>query len=144
MEISQKVKELSLPFGKYVVVGGAMEAYGIRKAKDLDIVVTPDLLEDLIHQGWEVCECEKCLAMREGGEQKQILKKPGVDILSQYSWGKEYWADTEELIKNAVVIDGVSFVQIEELLKWKKAARREKDIKDIDLIERYLTERKNK
>lgn len=138
MEISKRVKEVGLPSGKYVVVGGAMEAYGIRDAKDLDIVVTPDLFEDLIKQGWEVCMCDKCKESWSQGETKRILKRPGVDILSGYSWKDIYEANTDELIQNANVIDGVAFVQIEELLKWKKAARREKDLKDVELIEEFI------
>jgi hypothetical protein len=46
------------------------------------------------------------------------------------------------LIKDATVIDGVPYVQLEELLKWKKVAAREKDLKDIVLIEKFLVKNK--
>ncbi|MEX0651862.1 MAG: hypothetical protein WD509_00220 [Candidatus Paceibacterota bacterium] len=40
MNIFERVKRLNFPFGEYVVVGGGvMEAYGLRNAGDLDIVV---------------------------------------------------------------------------------------------------------
>jgi len=138
MEISDKVRALSLPLGKYVVVGGAMEAFGIRKANDLDIVVTEDLFMELLQRGRKLCECEKCQAKRQRGSTDRILKGDGVDILSEYSCGDLYYADTNELIKNAAIIDGVPYVQLEELLKWKKASGREKDLKDIVLIEEFL------
>ena len=138
MEISDRVRALDLPLGKYVVVGGAMEAFGIRKAKDLDIVVTEDLFQELIKKGWKLCECEKCRTKQQQGSTDRILKGDGVDILSEFSCDDRYFADTDWLIKNAAIIDGVPYIQLEELMKWKKAAAREKDLKDIILIEEFL------
>jgi hypothetical protein len=41
LNIFEKVKELNLPFGKYVVVSsGVLDALGIRSASDVDIAVT--------------------------------------------------------------------------------------------------------
>jgi len=142
MNISDRVKALGLPVGKYVVVGGAMEAFGIRPANDLDIVVTEDLFNELQQKGWKLCECEKCQAEWQQGSTDRILKGDGVDILSEYSCGNLYYKDTGELIKDATVIDGVPYVQLEELLKWKKVAAREKDLKDIVLIEKFLVKNK--
>ena len=118
-----------------------MEAFGIRLANDLDIVVTEDLFGELMKQGWKLCECEKCQAKWQRGSTDRTLKGDGVDILSEYSCGDLYHADTGELIKNAAIVDGVPFVQLEELLKWKKAARREKDLKDVALLEEFLTKK---
>ena len=140
MEIADRVKSLGLPFGKYVVVGGAMEAFGIRKANDIDIVATEDLFHELMKKGWKLCVCEKCQKRYEEGSSDRMLKGDGVDVMSEYSYGAAYHADTDEIIKNAAIIDGVPFVQLEELLKWKKAARREKDLKDIKLIETFLAQ----
>lgn len=142
LSISEKVKQLNLPIGEYVVVGGAMEAHGIRKVNDIDIVVMPKLFDELIQKGWKVCRCDKCQAMRRAGTKKQILKSEGIDILSEYSWYDKYQADTEELVKNADIIDGIPFVQLKELLKWKKVADREKDRKDVELIEKFLRAQK--
>lgn len=139
--ISERVKILNLPLGKYVVVGGAMEAHGIRPANDIDIVVTEDLFEELIRKGWRVCECEKCRDRWKRGSQERILKSDGVDILSEYTWEDKYHADTGELIRDAEIIGGVPYVQLGELLKWKKAANREKDQKDVKLIEKFLQQR---
>lgn len=142
MTIAERVKALDFPFGEYVVVGGAMEAHGIRPAHDLDIVVTPALFESLIQDGWPVCTCEGCVTDQQNGSTRRMLKKPGVDILSDYSYKNEYRADTEELIRGADIIDGIPFVQLSELLKWKKAAAREKDLKDVVLLEEYIESKK--
>lgn len=144
LSVSQRVKKHNLPMGEYVVVGGAMEAHGIRKAKDLDIVVTSKLFGELIKKGWNVCECDKCKEKLKAGIKEQIIKRDGLDILSEYSWYDKYHADTTYLIKNADIVDGVPFVQLEELVKWKKACGRPKDIHDIELIEQYLASQKQK
>lgn len=136
--ISDRVKALNFPQGEYVVVGGAMEAHGIREASDLDIVVTESLFEQLIAEGWPVCECENCRIEWKNGSTRRMLKKPGVDILSDYSWKDLYNPDTAKLLKNADVIDGVPYVQLTELLKWKKVAGREKDLRDVALLEAFL------
>lgn len=145
--IAERVKELNLPFGEYVVVGGAMEAFGIRKANDIDVVVSEDLFNELVQKGekgddYRVCNCEDCEEIRQTGSKKRIIKREGVEIISEYSWKNAYRADTDTLIKNAHVIEGVPFVQLEELLKWKKAANREKDKKDVVLIEQFLLGKK--
>lgn len=131
MDIFVRVKRLNLPLGKYVVVGGAMEAHGIRMAKDIDIVAAPDLFQDLQGKGWKLAETRL-------GAVKFKLKGEGVDVFPDYSCGESYQADVVALIKNADVINGVPFVRLTELVKWKKAAGREKDLKDIGLIEHFL------
>lgn len=138
MNISERVKKLKLPFEKYVIVGGVMEAYGIRPAYDLDIVVSEDLFNDLRKQGWVLCECDKCKDKWAHGSTDKILKGDGVDILSEYSCGDKYYMSAEDLIRQAVIIDGVPYAPLEELLKWKKAANRPKDHEDVFLIEQFL------
>jgi len=133
MNIFQRVKQLGFPLGKYVVVGGVMEAYGIRQANDIDIVVANDLFHKLIQNGWVMCDCDACT-----NSSKKIIKGDGVDILSEYSCGEAYKANTEQLIKNADLIDGVPFIGLTELRKWKQVNGREKDLKDIKLIDAYL------
>lgn len=140
--IFERARQLDLPLGEYVVVGGAMEAHGIRPANDIDVVVTPKLWTKLLKEGWRVCACERCLEMRAAGTKKQIMKADVVDILSEYSWFDKYHADTLDLIKNADVIDGIPFVQLTELLRWKRAAGREKDVQDAVLIEEFLANKK--
>ena len=52
--IYQKVKNLHLTKGKYVVgSGSALEGYGIRKSNDIDIVVTKDVYLNLKKKGWK-------------------------------------------------------------------------------------------
>ena len=62
LNIFERVRRLNLPRGEYIVVGGSMEAHGLRKAHDVDIVATTTLFEELLYQGWKLvfCECKNC------------------------------------------------------------------------------------
>jgi len=42
------------------------------------------------------------------------------------------------LIDGAEIIDGLPFVKLERVLAWKKLNTREKDLKDIEVIEKFL------
>jgi len=50
---------------------------------------------------------------------------------------KDAW-NVDELIDTAEVVDGVRYVKLEYVLKYKKARFAEKDRKDIEAIEKYL------
>ena len=110
MNIIEKAKELNFLPGEYVIVGsGPLDALGIRPASDLDIAVVPELLARLRATGeWEEEE-------RYG---KTFLMKEGVDIIPQLSW-EAYPTSTEEAIASAMVIDGIYFMNLNELKKFK-------------------------
>lgn len=131
MGIVERVKELNLPLGKYVVVGsGTLEALGMRSANDIDIAVVPELYRQLRATGeWEEEE-RYC---------KIFLKRDGIDIIPQLSWA-DYPTSTEEAIASAFIIDGIPFMNLDELKRFKKALGREKDKADIALIENYQRE----
>ena len=128
-DIFQRIAELNLPLGQYVVIGGGiLEVLGIRDTKDLDIVVTQELFEKL-RQSKNYNE-----EMRWG---KVFLIGDGIEIGVRLEW-EHYHCTTEEAIKTATVIRGIPFLNLEETIKFKKAMGREKDFKDIVLIEDYL------
>lgn len=124
-KLLQKLEKLNLPKDKFVVFGSAvLAAHGIRGARDLDLVVTRDLFDKLT---------EKFpLDNLEDGSPRILIDE--IEIMRDPGFG----FDTEEWIKNADVIDGVRFVRLEDLMEWKKKMGREKDLKDIKLIEDYL------
>jgi hypothetical protein len=132
MTIVERVKKLNLPSGKYIIVGsGTLEALGIRSANDIDIAALPELYEQLRATGeWEEEE-------RYG---KIFLKRDGVDINPQLSW-PGYSTSTEEAIASALIIDGVPFMNLDDLKRFKLALGREKDKADIALIENYQRNR---
>ncbi len=129
MAITDRVKELNLPFGKYIVIGsGILDALGLRTANDIDIAVLPELYEQLRATGeWEEEE-------RYG---KIFLMKEGVEINPRLEW-EDFPTTTRQAIGSALVVDSIAFLNLEELKKFKRALGRQKDYNDIALIDRYL------
>ena len=128
MDIFTKIKLLEFPQGEYVVVAsGTLEALGIRKANDIDIAVTPKLHLQLMKTGkWK----------EEIKYEKVFLQKEGIEIISILDWDK-FHITTEEAINSALVINGISFMNLNHLRQFKQALGREKDFKDIELINKY-------
>jgi hypothetical protein len=134
-EIIAKVKELNWPEGSYVVFGSCpMALAGIREANDIDFLVSKELFAELKTQGW-----------------KQIYKTPNDQPLTKDSfeargvlevhdnWNFSLYNPTlEHLLASATLADGVSFAALKEVRKWKAAAGRPKDLKDVELIDEYL------
>ncbi|TAK56972.1 hypothetical protein EPO17_03230 [Patescibacteria group bacterium] len=138
IDIFERVRALHMPLGQYVVVGGVMEALGIRKNKDVDVVCTDLLFQKLKKEGkYKLCDCADCENIR-NKDDKEILKGEGVDIISAYSYRDLYYCSTEKLIETAQIIEGLPFVSLVELKKWKLACAREKDLNDVTLIDEYL------
>lgn len=48
------------------------------------------------------------------------------------------------MTKEGIVSDGINFITLENLLKYKKLLNRPKDQKHIELIEKYLQQRRCK
>ena len=132
MNIIAEVQKLDLPLGQYVVIGsGIMAQLGLRGANDVDIAVTPDLYAKLRASGeWEEEE-------RYG---KTFLKKEAVEINPRLDW-ESYSTTAEEAIASATIIDGVPFMNLNELVAFKRALGRVKDLIDIVIIEEHLAGR---
>ena len=129
MNIINEIKDLNLPFGKYVIIGsGILDALNIRKAIDIDIAVLPDLFSQLQKTGeWN----------EEIKYNQVFLSKDSIEITPKLSWDK-YNTTTEEAIASATIIESIPFMNLKELCKFKQALGRKKDMKDIELIKRYL------
>lgn len=133
-ELFKKVKGLNLPIGKYALFGSA--PLGIRDLKnchDVDIIVSEDLWNEYKNKPeWELKEMPN--------EFKDVYLCNG-DIELWKNWRPESW-DIESLIKNAEIIEGLPFVKLEEMIRWKKMNGREKDLKDVGVAEDYIRNNK--
>ena len=134
MNIFERAKKLGLPLGQYVITGsGPLEALGIRKASDLDIAVTPELYEKLRASG---------LWREEEHYGKTFLEGDNVTVIPSLNWG-EYPVTAKEAIESAMILQGVPFMNLEELKKFKTAMGREKDLNDIKMIDVYIRNENN-
>jgi hypothetical protein len=126
-----EVKKIDLPLGKYTVVGGGVLAVrGIRDTQDIDLIVTEDFYEKLKNNGW---------VEKEKGLNNFHLYKDDFEVAKDFSHIDGCKLDSKDVIKNSDIIEDVPFMSLKDLLELKKALGREKDIKDIELINKYLS-----
>lgn len=132
MNFIDKVKAINLSEGSYIIVGsGILDVLGIRDANDVDIVVSEDVYKELKNSGFEEIEVEY------DGVKKKLLIKDDYEVLM-------YWRSPrgdlflEDLLEDSQIVDGVTFVSLEMLIRWKKWSGRDKDIVDVELANKYL------
>ncbi len=129
--IFERIEKYNLPKSHYAVFGSALlEVFGIRKAADLDIIVTPELYKKLKTDGWDEIQANGFAMLRKGEADVTTLQDEPTD-------GK-YCPDRMKLIKDAVIINGLPFVRIEEVIACKTDYDREKDRVDILSIHKYI------
>jgi hypothetical protein len=97
---------------------------------DVDILVTEELWEARRQEpGWEV-------RLLESG--RPYLWNNDVELYKD--WGPGEW-NPVQIIRDAEIINGLPFVQLETVLAWKRICGREKDLRHIKIIEDYLAHR---
>jgi hypothetical protein len=127
-EFLKKLKELNLPRGKFAIFGsGPMGIRGLREIGDLDVIITEDIFNNFKQRP------DFKLDKKKSGN--EYLEKDGIEFYK--NWHPGDW-DINKLIQEAETINDWPFVKLEEVLKWKKLKMREKDIKDIELIEEFF------
>ncbi len=116
--------------GEYVVVGGGvLAAHKIRETQDVDVVVMPELFEEIKKwEGWQ--EGEK----PDGGP---VLHKDIFEIYLDVNCDS-YRPTTQELLERSETIKGIQVISLQDLLEFKKGYGRPKDQPDIPLIEKAL------
>lgn len=127
----QELIRLNLPILDFVVVGsGALAIRGIRETKDLDVIVTNKLWNDLL---------AKYESEVENGVER-IKFDSNIEILNpaQSIFGNSKIIPIEKIFQRADMIDGIKFISLNHLKKIKLKLGREKDFKDIELIDKYL------
>ncbi len=139
MDIKAKLKELGLSADNSVVMGsGILDALGIRPSNDLDVLVREDDWYRLHETGdFDTVHIHGQDVLRSG----DVESGKGWNVLGK-TWRV---GDFEE---ESEVIDGARYISIEFLLRAKKdwvanGVEREKDRRDIELMEAYLAKSGN-
>ncbi len=129
MDYFNELKLLNLPPGKFAIFGsGPMAVRGIRNSADLDIIVKQDL--------WQALVIKFPLALQHN---PTCLEIGNIQIYKDWL---ELSDRIDEMIDSAEIIKGFPFVQLKYVVQWKKQFGREKDIKDIELIQKYNNDHK--
>jgi hypothetical protein len=132
MNVFDEVARLNLPSDQFIVLGsGILGALGIRDIGDVDLLVTPELFEQLRDNGWhhEIVTIE--------GRERDKLSAGPVEAFKDCWWaGKSL--DPHIAVQHGEIINGVRFLPLTMLMDAKRSMAREKDFRDITLIEAYL------
>ena len=128
---AKRVKELGLPLDQIIIIGsGILDQLGIRQSADIDVATNREALEEIARSDDWVEKIDK--------NQRQYLVK--------YDGSVEIWdgweidgriVEYDELLGYAVEYDGVKFVNLDFLRRWKNWRGREKDIQDVRLIDEW-------
>lgn len=126
MTIIEEVRTLNIPQGQYCVIGsGVMSAHGIREHRDIDLLVTRNLFDDLVERGWKIRRVNLALVVAEWGS---VEASPDMVTLPNYQ------PDTTAIIARSNICDGIAFMTLSDLIAFKTALGRAKDVSDLALI----------
>ena len=129
---ADKVKALNLPLDQIIVIGsGILDQLGIRLAVDIDLAVSSDLMKKLSE------ESSDWIKKFDDNQRFYFIK----DDDSAEVWdGWEFDGQVvsyDGLLDYVVEYDGVRFVNLEFLSRWKKWRSLEKDTQDVKLIDEW-------
>lgn len=128
MGIIERVRAVGVPLDHVVVIGsGVLDALELRTAGDVDLVISAEAFVNLAKDSSWVLGVKHDEVMLSRGDCEVFL-----------SWGSSGRPNFDQLYQDALVIDGVHFVNPQFLLEWKRQRGSEKDITDITLLQGYL------
>lgn len=125
----QQVKALKLPIGKYALFGSApLGIRGLKKCNDIDLIVVEEVWEEYKNKsGWDY-------KITENGVEHIESDNGNIEIW--HDW-RPWYKDINQFINDAEIIDDLPFVKLDHVLEWKKKWGREKDLHDIEIIEKF-------
>lgn len=128
---AERVKELGLPLDQMIIIGsGILDQLGIRQSTDIDVAVDRAVLEKLAGDSDWAKKLDK--------NQRQYLVKHDGSVEIWDGWEIDgRIVEYDELLGYAVEYDGVKFVNLDFLRRWKSWRGREKDIQDVRLIDEW-------
>ena len=129
---ADKVKALNLPLDQIIVIGsGILDQLGIRPASDIDLAASSDLMKKLSEESGDWIK-------KFGYNQSFYFVKDDGSAEVWDGWEFDGQAVSYgELLSQSVEYDGVRFVNLEFLSRWKKWRSREKDVQDVKLIDEW-------
>ena len=129
---ANKVKALNLPLDQIIVIGsGILDQLGIRPASDIDLAASSDLMKKLSEESGD------WLKKFDDNQRFYFVKDDGsAEVWDGWEFDRQA-VSYDDLLDYAVKYDGVRFVSLEFLSRWKKWRSREKDVQDVKLIDEW-------
>jgi hypothetical protein len=128
----QELRSLNPPTDELVVVSsGALAIRGIREAKDLDVIVTVRL--------WNEITKKHPRTLNDWGIER-VLVDNNIEILNpaQSIFGNSKVIPAHEIFDQSDIFNGVRFINLEHLRTIKSKLGRKIDHQDVELINAFL------
>lgn len=143
IDIFAEAKRVPLIPGHYAIIsGGVLAAHGLRETSDLDILAGYRQLGVGYTLGWQNVEPDAADESFWISGRNVKLRRGMSRLLPNLHVSRHYCPHTEEIIARADIIRGFAFITLRDLHDFKKALwfahRREKDVQDVQLLERYF------
>jgi hypothetical protein len=132
LDLFNELRKFNLPVGEYIVcASGPLGIRGLREMKDLDLKVSDKLWKEL-SQKYEPFY-DDCQVIK-------LRLSENIEAMCQESFAnrEQNGPKIEEQLRDAEIIDGLPFENIKTTLYYKRNSNREKDKKDVELIESWL------
>lgn len=128
---AKRVKELGLPLDQIIIIGsGVLDQLGIRQSADIDVAAGREVLEKIARSGGWAKKLDK-------NQRRYLVKCDGsVEIWDGWEIDGRV-VEYDELLDYTVEHDGVKFVSLDFLRRWKSWRGREKDMQDMKLIDEW-------
>ena len=129
---ADKVKALNLPLDQIIVIGsGILDQLGIRPASDIDLAASPDLMKKFSEESGD------WIKKFDDNQRFYFVKDDGsAEVWDGWVFDGQA-VSYVELLSQSVEYDGVRFVDLKFLRKWKSWRGREKDVRDVELIDEW-------
>lgn len=129
---ADKVKALNLPLDQIIVIGsGILDQLEIRPAVDIDLAVSSDLMKKLSE------ESSDWIKKFDDNQRFYFIKDDGsTEVWDGWEFDGQV-VSYDGLLDYVVEYDGVRFVNLEFLSRWKKWRSLEKDTQDVKLIDEW-------
>lgn len=123
-DIINILHEMKIPESEYwIVAGAALVMHRVKEStNDIDLGCTTKLFEYLVSKGFEV--------LINSDKTRRIIINDDLELFENWN------------VDKIVMIEGFPVGTLESIRKQKFEQGREKDLKDIDLIDKYLNKRK--
>lgn len=124
-------RKFQLPLDQYAIISsGPLGIRNLREIGDIDLIVLPEL--------WDILAAKFGIVIKNGIKK---IEFPGklIEAFMEGSFPETWEGFTiKDRIEKAEIIDGLSFESLENVLYFKRKMGRDKDLKDIQLIESWL------
>ena len=112
-----------------IISSGTLAVRGIREANDIDLIVTEKAWKELI---------KKYPVITKNGAERIVIGNE-IEISCTFLLLSETLEiPVQEVFDKADIIDGIKYMNLEHVKIIKRKMNREKDLKDIALIDAYL------